>query len=103
MLRRKKEKGSAFIMVMITLIVLLFIGVSFIFWIRIESRSSTQQRIAVKDISYAEMGAEKTIHRLQTDDTWAHQFTDGLNLATPATYTLLIDDVRIHVTVEEIR
>ena len=98
----KKNEGAILVIVLFTVVILLLVGVTFIFWLRIESRSATQKRAATKDFFYAELGSEKTIHRLQNDAVFAAPFINSPPSGDIVYYTLIIDGLSIGVTVQEV-
>lgn len=97
MIKQNQTRGSIIAIVFITVTVLLLVGVSFIFWLRIESRSATSKRKATKDVFYAELGKEKIVHRIQTDATFKNSLV-GAN----STFFIIIDTVTIRVDVQGI-
>ena len=102
----KKNEGAILIIVLFTVVILLLVGITFIFWLRIESRSATQKRAATKDFFYGELGSEKTIHRmLQPGATdpggFAWPFVN-LPSGNSEEFTLIIDGVSVKVHVQEI-
>lgn len=105
-MRDKTNKGAILVIVLFIIIILLCIGMAFVIWLRVESRSATQKRTATKDFFYAELGAEKTIHRmLQPGATnpggFAWPFVN-LPPGNSEEFTLIIDGVSIKVHVQEI-
>ena len=99
----KKNQGAILIIVIFTVIILLLIGISFIFWLKVESRSASQKRAATKDFFYGELGSEAVIHRLQNESAFADLF---ISTSTPSgyttAYTLIIDDLPIGITIQKI-
>jgi hypothetical protein len=95
------NNGSVLAVAILIVAVLLLIGVSFLFWIKVESRNATQKRTASKDIFYAEAGNEKTINRLQNDAAFAAPFLT-LPGGFVTQYTIIIDGQPVNVTVKQI-
>lgn len=96
MIHIKNEKGTAFIVSYIVIVVLLILGIVFTARSIVESRIAERQKRAVQAFDIAEAGLERTLYKLKqdfendtTNPSWADGNIDDLVRASSLTYTTL--------------